>query len=198
MTLTEKAIQISDSHLLEVRAEARKHLPGFPSSGCATNLSVLLHQAGFEVPVITWAENLADYLKAHGWKTISKRQGQSGDVGVSIDGNGNQAADHIWFVISVNGDEMQVADNQADHPHQRSISGRDGKTATDYFLRPPVSPASAPPVTIDGKYSFEAGWTTRIGGELFIRARGLEEAGVAAVDYDAATGKTNIRVLPRP
>lgn len=148
--LTQKAIEIggSSSGIALVRVEAKKHLPGFPSSGCATFLSCLLRQAGFDIPVITWAETLADHLRQqNGWQVISKRNAQAGDVGVSIDGNGNQAADHIWLVVSVTGDHMIVADNQSLQPHARTISGADGKTPTDYFLRPPDDAPAEPVVT---------------------------------------------------
>lgn len=200
--LTQKALQIglSPSGIANVRADAKKVLPSFPTSGCATFLSVLLRHAGFDLPPITWAENLADHLKDAGWQAISKRQGKAGDVGVSIDGNGNQAADHIWLTLSLIGDQMMVADNQSTQPHARTISGRDGRTLTDYFLRAPESPVSAkdaPPVTING-LRLEPGWSTRIDGELFIRARSVEEAGVGVVDFNDADGSTSIRVLQRP
>jgi hypothetical protein len=63
---------------------------------------------------------------------------------------------------------------------------------------PAMPEAPTPKVTVNGKYTFEPGWATRIDGELFIRARGLEDAGVAVVDFNDADGSTNIRVLQRP
>lgn len=193
--LTQKALQIglSPSGIAAVRADAKKVLPSFPHSGCATFLSVLLRHAGFDLPPITWAENLADHLKDAGWQVISKRQAKAGDVGVSIDGNGNQAADHIWLTLSVTGDQMMVADNQSTAPHSRTISGKDGKTPTDYFLRAPEGEVAS--VTLNGK-TLPPSQTRFLDGETFISVHAVETAGVGTVDKVGETVQVVVLRMP--
>lgn len=124
--------------LAQARATAAAQLPGYPTNGCATHLSALLQQAGFNVPMIFGAGKLAHYLADHGWSKIPTGEQQPGDVGVCYDNNPSPpGADHVYLVIeTIDNDKMMIADNQRDDDviHARYASGN-GKTPTEYFLR---------------------------------------------------------------
>lgn len=138
--------------IARVQAEAKRRYPDFPKSGCGANLSTAVRLAGYDIEFNTWAQDVIDEMRREGWTVVSKRDGRAGDVGVSIDLNGNGATDHVFYVVSRDGDRMLVADNQAKAPHPRTISGKDGKTATDFFLRPPAEDAETfGRVVVDGR-----------------------------------------------
>ncbi|WP_146205339.1 MULTISPECIES: hypothetical protein [unclassified Azospirillum] len=139
----------SPTELAKAQAEARKHLPGFPTNGCAANLSALLQGAGIAVPMTLGAGHLATIIKERGWERIAVGQQQAGDIGVTYDLDPTPpGADHIYLVVGVSkigADEMRIADNQAKTVHTRHASGQE-KTPTEYFLRAPGY--TPPPILI--------------------------------------------------
>lgn len=136
---------LSPEALAKAQTEAKKHLPGFPTNGCAANLSALLQKAGIDVPMTLGAGHLATIIEERGWDRIAVGQQQAGDIGVTfVNDPTPPGADHIYLVVGVarvGADEMMIADNQAKIPHPRHASGQ-GKTPTEYFLRAPGYVAS--------------------------------------------------------
>jgi chitosanase len=107
----------------------------FPHDGCAITLSVLMQQAGIEVPDTFPAIELGQELLRRGWKKILVGEQQRGDVGSTCGTVAHHGTDHIYLVLrDVNDDEMVIADNQASSPHFRFASGQ-GKSPTTFFLR---------------------------------------------------------------
>lgn len=124
------------------RVHARALVPGFPKDGCAAFLGSLMRLSGIDVPRLVGAEELADAIHARGWQRVECPGGvpRPGDIGVTVDLNGNRRADHIFLILAVSPDSpdfLTIADNQKARPHQRSLRGRDGRTPTDYLLRAP-------------------------------------------------------------
>lgn len=121
------------------RKEAKSAVAGYPKNGCAAHLSALLRQSGIMVEMTIGAGKLAARLEKRGWTRIDVGQQQPGDVGAAYDSTDPPGSDHVYLVIkAIDDDRMLVTDNQntANEPHTRSAHGRDGKTATEYFLRP--------------------------------------------------------------
>lgn len=107
----------------------------YPHDGCAITLSVLMQQAGIDVPDTFPAIALGQELLRRGWKKIQVGQQQRGDVGSTCGPVAHHGTDHIYLVLrDVNDDEMVIADNQASSPHFRFASGQ-GKSPTTFFLR---------------------------------------------------------------
>jgi hypothetical protein len=107
----------------------------FPHDGCAITLSVLMQQAGIDVPDTFPAIELGQELVRRGWKRIPVGEQERGDVGSTCGPVAHHGTDHIYLVLrTVNDDEMVVADNQASSPHFRFASGQ-GKSPTTFFLR---------------------------------------------------------------
>lgn len=109
----------------------------YPSDGCAITLSVLLQEAGIDIPDTFGALDLARALKKdRGWQVIDNGSQQPGDVGTTCGKVPDHGSDHIYLTLKlVNSDEMVIADNQQPAPHFRWVSGKGGKTPTKYFLR---------------------------------------------------------------
>lgn len=145
MTDKDKLAQLvalgSGPHLLQAQHRAALlllHETGlvFPKDGCAITLSVLLQDAGIDVDDTYGALDLVNVLKARKWQVVAKGQQQAGDIGTTCGAHAHHGVDHIYLVLqAVNADEMVIADNQADHPHFRFVSGKGGKSPTTYFLR---------------------------------------------------------------
>jgi hypothetical protein len=108
----------------------------YPHDGCAITLSVLLRDAGINVPPIYQAIELGKVLRdVRKWEVIRVGQQAPGDVGSTCDSKANHGFDHIYVVLKkLNDDEMLIADNQSTQPHFRFASGH-GKTPTKFFLR---------------------------------------------------------------
>ena len=108
----------------------------YPSDGCAITLSVLLQDAGIDVPDTYTAIELGQELRDdRNWQVIPLGQQQAGDVGSTCGSTPNHGFDHIYLVLQkINDDEMLIADNQSSQPHFRYVSGQ-GKTPTRFFLR---------------------------------------------------------------
>ena len=108
----------------------------YPHDGCAITLSILLRDAGIDVPPTYQAITLGSQLKqSRQWQVIPLGQQQAGDIGSTCGPTPDPGADHIYLVLKrVNSDEMVVADNQATEPHFRFVSGQ-GRTPTKFFLR---------------------------------------------------------------
>jgi hypothetical protein len=112
----------------------------FPSDGCAITLSVLLQDAGIDVPDTFQALTLGTVLKNRGWTTIQLGEQKPGDVGSTCGPQPDHGRDHIYLVLeALNSDEMVIADNQNPQPHFRFVSGQGGKTPTKFFLRTPAA-----------------------------------------------------------
>lgn len=110
----------------------------YPHDGCAITLSVLLQEAGLDVPDTYQAIALGALLKTKGWQVIAVGKQQAGDVGSTCGPVAHHGTDHIYLVLrAVNADEMLIADNQATQPHARWASGQGGKSPTTFFLRAP-------------------------------------------------------------
>jgi hypothetical protein len=109
----------------------------FPSDGCAITLSVLLQQAGIQVPDTYQAFRLGQILMDdRGWSVIAVGTQAAGDIGSTCGSTPEHGSDHVYLDLkSVNADEMVIADNQCDVPHFRFASGSGGKTPTTFFLR---------------------------------------------------------------
>jgi kumamolisin len=135
------------SQLQDAQAQAATRLLAYdgeqyPSDGCAITLSVLLQEAGINVPDTFLAIALGSVLVARGWTQIAVGDQAAGDVGSTCGQTPNHGTDHIYLVLRpVNSDEMVVADNQATTPHFRYASGRAGKSPTRFFLRAPKTGA---------------------------------------------------------
>lgn len=109
----------------------------FPHDGCAITLSVLLQDAGIDVPDTYMAIGLGTVLKERGWGVIPVGSQDAGDVGSTCGPSPNPGYDHIYLVLkTLSSDEMVIADNQQQNPHFRFASGQ-GKTPTKFFLRAP-------------------------------------------------------------
>ena len=81
---------------------------------------------------------LGGKLNSRGWDHIQVGKQQPGDVGVCFDNKLPSGADHVYLVLQrIDDDKMMIVDNQRSSMHQRSAMGKDGKTATEYFLRAP-------------------------------------------------------------
>jgi hypothetical protein len=108
----------------------------FPSDGCAITLSVLLQEAGIDVPDTFRAFDLGNKLKNdRGWQVVAIGKQQAGDVGSTCGPRPHHGTDHIYLVLRpVNSDEMVIADNQKAAPHFRWASGK-GRSPTTFFLR---------------------------------------------------------------
>ncbi|WP_343627924.1 hypothetical protein [Roseateles sp.] len=111
----------------------------YPADGCAITLSVLMQGAGFDMPDLYWAIEVAPYLVGRGWIEVPVGSQRGGDVGSTCRESPHHGEDHVYLVIrAVNEDEMVVVDNQAAHPHFRWASGQGGKTPTTRFYRAPA------------------------------------------------------------
>ena len=111
----------------------------YPNDACAITLSVLMQDAGITVPDTYPAIALGNVLKSQRrWVVIPVGQQREGDVGSTCGDRPRHGYDHIYLVLKVlNSDEMLVADNQKSVPHSRSVSGKDRRTPTKFFLRAP-------------------------------------------------------------
>lgn len=127
------AQQVAAQRLLDFDGEV------YPQDGCAITLSVLLQEAGIDVPDTFQALALGNLLKTtRQWQVIPLGQQQTGDVGSTCGPVANHGFDHIYLVLkALNTDEMVIADNQQPQPHFRFVSGQ-GKTPTKFFLRAPT------------------------------------------------------------
>jgi Lipase (class 3) len=109
----------------------------YPSDGCAITLSVLLQEAGINLPDTFQAIVLGQTLAKRGWSRIPLGSQAAGDIGSTCFQRPHHGTDHIYLVLRpVNADEMVIADNQATEPHFRFASGK-GKSPTQFFLRAP-------------------------------------------------------------
>jgi hypothetical protein len=109
----------------------------YPSDGCAITLSVLLQEAGINVPDTFQAIVLGQILAKRGWRTIPVGSQVAGDVGSTCLQTPHHGTDHIYLVLRpVSAEEMVIADNQSTEPHFRFASGK-GKSPTQFFLRAP-------------------------------------------------------------
>lgn len=143
----DELINYAKCNLLLSQEKAKSYLisQGLPGNknACASTLSALINGVCSQFPMIAGAQDLADYLeKKINWKRIEYKVSeiQPGDIGVCADqGHGLPGADHIYLVISAatGSDTIFIADNQNGSIHERSISGNDHKTPTEYFLRKP-------------------------------------------------------------
>jgi len=108
----------------------------YPHDGCAITLSILLRDAGIDVPLIYQAIELGRHLRnVRKWKVIPVGQQVAGDMGSTCDTQPRHGFDHIYLVLKkLNDDEMLIADNQSTQPHFRFASGQ-GQTPTRFFLR---------------------------------------------------------------
>jgi len=111
----------------------------YPHDGCAITLSVLLQDAQIDVKDTFQALAFGKMLESkRNWQRIPLGQQQPGDIGSTCGTTPHHGFDHVYFVLKVNNsDEMIIADNQAQQPHFRSVSGQGGKTPTTFFLRAP-------------------------------------------------------------
>jgi hypothetical protein len=127
----ESAQKIAAARLLKYDGEQ------YPRDGCAITLSVLLQQAGIDVPDTFQAIRLGGILRdGRKWQVIPVGQQIPGDVGSTCGPTPDHGRDHIYLVLKrLNDDEMLVADNQNTVPHSRWASGQGGKTPTKFFLR---------------------------------------------------------------
>ena len=122
-------------------------------NGCAATLSALLISVGVDIPLTLGAGHLAQRLGGSGgqsrrWQRIGVGEQQAGDVGVTYDLKSPPGADHIYLVAErLNADAMRIADNQQAQTHIRHASGN-GKTPTEYFLRPSGPDIAAVPLTV--------------------------------------------------
>jgi predicted chitinase/pimeloyl-ACP methyl ester carboxylesterase len=139
-------IASDSSQLQDAQAKAAKRLltydgEQYPSDGCAITLSVLLQEAGIDVPDTFQAIVLGRLLIKRGWTQIPLGSQAAGDVGSTCGQTPHHGTDHIYLVLRpVNADEMVIADNQATEPHFRFVSGQ-GKSPTTFFLRAPKAVA---------------------------------------------------------
>ena len=109
----------------------------YPSDGCAITLSVLLQEAGIDVPNTYQAIALGGVMMRRGWTQIAVGDQVAGDLGSTCGPTAHHGTDHIYTVLrAVNSDEMVIADNQEQIPHFRFASGQ-GKSPTRFFLRAP-------------------------------------------------------------
>jgi len=137
----------------------------YPSDGCAITLSVLLQDAGIDVPDIYTAIELGRELrdKRH-WQLIEVGKQEAGDIGSTCGRTPHHGEDHIYLVLQkLNDNEMTVADNQSTKPHFRFANGQGRKTPTKFFLRAPGAsfgpfvgpsrslPATSPPAALNLK-----------------------------------------------
>ncbi|HXH37146.1 MAG TPA: hypothetical protein VNN08_00820 [Thermoanaerobaculia bacterium] len=131
----------NDATLQQLEARAARKLLDFddeiyPSDGCAITLSILLQDAGIDVPDTFQAIKLGQVLRDRGWAEIAIGSQQAGDVGSTCGPTPHHGTDHIYLVLRpINQDEMVIADNQSQHPHFRWASGQGGKSPTRFFLR---------------------------------------------------------------
>jgi len=111
----------------------------YPTDGCAITLCVLFQEAGIAIEDTYQAIELGRRLiDGRNWVVIPLGQQQAGDLGSTCGPQPHHGFDHIYLVLQpMNEDEMVIADNQAEHPHFRFVSGKDGKTPTKFFLRAP-------------------------------------------------------------
>lgn len=109
----------------------------YPSDGCAITLSLLLQDAGINVPDTFLAIKLGRILRdERKWDVIAVGKQQAGDIGSTCGEISRHGVDHVYLVLRVlNPDEMVIADNQHGHPHFRWASGKGGKSPTRFFLR---------------------------------------------------------------
>jgi glycoside hydrolase-like protein/lipase (class 3) len=109
----------------------------YPQDGCAITLSVLLQEAGVNVPDTYMAIDICRVLQSRGWTKIAVADQQKGDVGSTCGAVAHHGTDHVYVVLrDLNLDEMVVADNQEPAPHFRFASGK-SQSPTTYFLRAP-------------------------------------------------------------
>lgn len=110
----------------------------YPKDGCAITASVLLQDAGLDIPDTYQAIALGCWLIAHGWEQIPIGEQEPGDIGSTCGKAPQHGIDHVYLVLKkVNEDEMVIADNQRPEPHFRWASGKGGKSPTKFFLRAP-------------------------------------------------------------
>lgn len=107
-------------------------------NACACTLSLFLQKSGMDVKLEYGAGNIARVLERdRGWTRVAVGNQRPGDVGVCYDWDPTPpGSDHVYIVVeSIDGDKMQIADNQkGSSPHVRYASGN-GQTPTEYFLR---------------------------------------------------------------
>ena len=109
----------------------------YPQDGCAITLSVLLQDAGVNVPDTYMAIDMCSLLQSRGWTRIAVGDQQKADVGSTCGTVAHHGTDHVYVVLrDLNLDEMVVADNQEPAPHFRFASGK-SQSPTTYFLRAP-------------------------------------------------------------
>jgi hypothetical protein len=109
----------------------------YPQDGCAITLSVLLQEAGVNLPDTYMAIDMCSLLQSRGWTRIAVGDQQKGDVGSTCGPVAHHGTDHVYVVLrDLNLDEMVVADNQEPAPHFRFASGK-SQSPTTYFLRAP-------------------------------------------------------------
>ena len=107
----------------------------YPHDGCAITLSVLLQDAGIDVPDTFAAIEMGRLLRGRGWTVVDGGSQQPGDVGSTCGDTPHHGFDHVYLVLkNRNGDEMVIADNREPNPHFRFASGK-GRTPTRFFLR---------------------------------------------------------------
>jgi hypothetical protein len=109
----------------------------FPQDACAITQSVLMQQAGIDVQDTYGALDMVRLLRdERGWTVVTNGEEQPGDIGTTCGPKPHHGVDHVYLVLKVlNADEMVIADNQAEMPHFRYISGFGGKSPTQFFLR---------------------------------------------------------------
>lgn len=86
------------STLRRLHREVRDLYRPYPTDGCAAFCSYVLACAGYNVPFILGAEELATALKRRGWSSVEVPY--AGDVFVCEDRNGNGRSDHIGIVFA--------------------------------------------------------------------------------------------------
>lgn len=130
--------QLRAAHALAARRLLDRDGETAPADGCAVVLSVLMQGAGFDVPDLFWAVDVAPMLLARGWTEVPPGSQQAGDIGSTCRDDGRHPGeDHLYLVARlVNQDEMIVIDHQAAYPHFRWASGQ-GRAPTTVFYRPP-------------------------------------------------------------
>jgi hypothetical protein len=143
---TNKMLELAQSNAARtaMRKRAKEFDPEFPTNGCASLMSALLERAltavgrpddfaGFP-RVLDFGEALA----ARGWQRVPMGQEKAGDIAITKNDPRTGRPAHTFLLVRAvvgNPDVWTILDNQAADLHTRSLSGRGGKTPTDYFLR---------------------------------------------------------------
>lgn len=148
--LIQEASSIDRLQVLQARAAGKLlNYDGekYPEDGCAITLSLLLQNAGIDVPDVFTAVELGKTLRERGWQTIAPGRQEAGDIGSTCCSAPRHGFDHIYLVVQkLDDDDMIVVDNQLPIPHFRHVGGED-KTPTRFFLRPSNQP---PPLPVPG------------------------------------------------